>query len=120
SSDQSGNIRMGYSVSSSAVHTQIRYTGRLVRDTLKTMGQGEATVLAGNGSQVGQGLTRWGDYSSIEVDPSNGCTFWYTNQYIPSNGAFNWRTRIASFKFASCGGSAASITKSAGDSQSAS
>jgi len=44
-----------------------------------------------------------GDYSSITVDPVDDCTFWYTNEYIPANGSFNWRTRIASFKFASCG-----------------
>ncbi|MDQ6760658.1 MAG: hypothetical protein M3Z32_12470 [Acidobacteriota bacterium] len=62
--DQSGNMGLGYSVSSSAMHPQIRYTGRLVTDALKTMGQGEGTLFAGNGSQTGYGLARWGDYSS--------------------------------------------------------
>jgi hypothetical protein len=39
----------------------------------------------------------------MSVDPTDDCTFFYTQEYIPSNGAFNWRTRIASFKFPGCG-----------------
>jgi hypothetical protein len=70
------------------------------------MGQGEATVITGAGSQNGN-LTRWGDYSALSVDPADNCTFWYTNQYIPANGSFNWKTRIGSFKFSSCGGAPA-------------
>jgi len=38
----------------------------------------------------------------MQIDPSDDCTFWYTNQYIPSNGSFNWSTRLATFKFPSC------------------
>jgi hypothetical protein len=37
------------------------------------------------------------------VDPIDDCTFWYTNQYQPSNGAYNWATFIGSFKFTNCG-----------------
>ncbi len=102
SQDKSADMAMGFSISSSSTHPGISYTGRLVGDPLGTMGQGEASLIVGGGSQTG-GLTRWGDYSSITVDPSDDCTFWYTNQYIPSNGSFNWKTRIGSFKFPSCG-----------------
>jgi hypothetical protein len=35
----------------------------------------------------------------MTIDPSDDCTFWFTTEYIPSNGAFNWSTRIGSFKF---------------------
>jgi hypothetical protein len=59
------------------------------------------TVFTGAGSQTG-GLSRWGDYSSMSIDPQDDCTFWYTNEYIPSNGSFNWRTRLNSFRFANC------------------
>ena len=103
--DQSGDIAMGYSVSSSSMHPGISYTGRLVSDPLNTMPQGETSLIVGAGSQTGSNLSRWGDYSAMTVDPSDGCTFWYTNEYIPSNGAFNWKTRIGSFKFTSCGSS---------------
>jgi hypothetical protein len=86
--DQSGDIALGFSASSSSLHPGIRYTGRLPGDAAGTMGQGEATVITGAGSQTA-GLTRWGDYSALTVDPADNCTFWYTNQYIPANGSFN-------------------------------
>jgi len=66
------------------------------------MTQGETTIIAGNGAQ-GRTLSRWGDYSSLSVDPVDDCTFYYSNEYIPANGTFNWRTRIASFKLPNCG-----------------
>src|SRR5207244_11319929 len=52
---------------------------------------------------------RWGDYSSMSVDPSDGCTFWYTTEYFTNqtNGTNTppiWSTRIGSFKFPSCAG----------------
>src|SRR6202040_353124 len=49
--DLAGDMALGYSVSSSSVHPQIRYTGRLVSDALGTMPQGEETLFAGAGSQ---------------------------------------------------------------------
>ncbi|MGZ3666285.1 MAG: hypothetical protein ACXVDA_17590, partial [Ktedonobacterales bacterium] len=102
--DASGDMAMGFSISRSSLHPGIHYTGRLVGDALNSMPQGEASIIDGAGSQTGSNLSRWGDYSSMTVDPADGCTFWYTNEYIPSNGAFNWKTRIGSFKFSSCGG----------------
>ncbi len=103
--DGSGDIGLGFSTSSSTTHPSIRYTGRLAGDALNTMSQGEGTIVTGAGSQTGQSLSRWGDYSAMTVDPADGCTFWYTNEYIPANGSFNWKTRIGSFKFTQCGGS---------------
>jgi uncharacterized membrane protein len=102
--DQAGNMALGFSVSGSALSPQIHYTGRLVSSPAGVMDQGEGTIINGAGSQTGSNLSRWGDYSSLTIDPSDDCTFWYTNEYIPSNGAFNWRTRIGSFKFSTCGG----------------
>lgn len=99
--DGLGNIGMGYSVSSSSIHPGIRYTGHATTDPLGVMGQGEGTLIAGGGSQTG-GLNRWGDYTSISVDPVDDCTFWYTNQYLATNGSFNWHTRIGSFKLPGC------------------
>ncbi|HEY6908517.1 MAG TPA: hypothetical protein VI356_04050 [Myxococcales bacterium] len=102
--DQAGDMALGFSVSSSSVHPEIHYTGRLPGDAAGTMTQGEGTIINGAGSQTGQALSRWGDYSNMVVDPSDDCTFWYTTEYIPANGAFNWSTRIGSFKFPGCGG----------------
>jgi len=95
--DKQGNIGLGFSVSSPSVFPGIRYTGRLAGDPLGQMSQGEGTITNGTGSQT-QNLHRWGDYSQITVDPTDGCTFWYTTEYEKTNGSFNWDTRIGSFK----------------------
>jgi hypothetical protein len=36
----------------------------------------------------------------MALDPVDDCTFWFTSEYLPANGTFNWSTRIASFKIA--------------------
>ena len=99
--DNQGNMALGYSVSSSSLFPSIRYTGRLVGDTLGTLPQGEATIFDGTGSQTGTN-GRWGDYSSINVDPLDDCTFWYTQEYYATTSSFNWRTRIGNFKYPGC------------------
>jgi hypothetical protein len=99
--DGDGNIALGYSVSSATMFPAIRYTGRLAGDPDDSM-QAETSIIEGGGSQT-QGLDRWGDYSAMTIDPVDDCTFWFTSEYIKANGTFNWSTRIASFKFASCG-----------------
>lgn len=99
--DRQGNMLMGYSASSSSVKPGIRYTGRLVTDAAGTM-QAENTLLTGGGAQTG-GLSRWGDYSAMTIDPSDDCTFYFTTEYLKANGSFNWSTRVAAFKFPGCG-----------------
>jgi hypothetical protein len=102
--DQAGGIGLGYSTSSSSLHPGIRYTGRLAGDPAGTMTQGEGSIKEGAGSQFGnRALSRWGDYSAMTVDPSDGCTFYYVNEYIPADGIFNWSTRIGTFKLPGCG-----------------
>ncbi|MEO8952658.1 MAG: choice-of-anchor J domain-containing protein [Chthoniobacterales bacterium] len=97
--DGQGNLALGFSASSSSVNPQLRYAGRLATDPLNTLGQGEAHLYDGTGSQSGSG-NRWGDYSSLSVDPVDDATFWYTNEYYTSTSSYNWRTRIGSFKLA--------------------
>ena len=108
--DHSGDMALGYSTSSGSLHPGVAYTGRLATDTLGTMPQGDTTLYTGAGSQT-SGLSRWGDYSEMSVDPADDCTFWYVNEYLPANGSFNWSTRIGSFKFPNCTG-AASVSAS--------
>jgi subtilisin-like proprotein convertase family protein len=103
--DGAGNIGLGFSIASAAISPSVRYTGRLVGDPLGTMGQGEASIVAGAGAQINN-LTRWGDYSQMNIDPVDDCTFWFTQEYIAASGSFNWRTRVGSFKFAECGNAA--------------
>jgi hypothetical protein len=99
--DMMGDMAIGFSASSGTVYPSSWYTGRLVGDSLGTMPQGEASIITGTGSQTGS--NRWGDYTSINVDPTDDCTFWYVNQYIPTTSSIGWRLRVGSFKFPSCG-----------------
>ena len=98
--DKMGNMALGYSTSSATAEPSIAMTGRLATDTLGSMAT-ENVIWAGGGSQL-TNLTRWGDYSAMTVDPGDDCTFWYTSEYLKSDGTFNWSTRIATFKFPNC------------------
>jgi len=100
--DQSGDMALGYSVSSTSVFPSIFFTGRVPSDPAGSM-ETEQLIVNGTGSQTG-GLSRWGDYSAMTVDPVDDCTFWYTQEYIKANGSFNWNTRISNLKFPGCGG----------------
>ena len=98
--DKTGGIAIGYNISSSSIKPSIRYAYRGPSDPLGTLGN-ETEILAGPGVQTGT-LTRWGDYSTISVDPVDGCTMVFTTQFQPANGNFNWSTYIHSFKLSTC------------------
>jgi hypothetical protein len=101
--DKYGNIAIGYSVSSSTVSPGIRVTGRVATDPLGQLTQGEGVIVNGAGAQTG--TNRWGDYSSMSVDPSDDCTFWYSQEYTGEVSSASWRTRLASFRLPGCAAS---------------
>jgi hypothetical protein len=100
--DQSSDIALGYSLSSSSIAPSIAFTGRTTADTPNTM-EPETVIINGAGSQTGF-QSSWGRYTAMQIDPNDDCTFWYTNEYLKSDGNANWSTRIANFKFPNCGG----------------
>jgi hypothetical protein len=95
--DRAGNMAMGYSTSNSTTEfPSIKYAGRLAGDPINTFSQTEQTFFTGTASQTG--TSRWGDYSSMTLDP-DGCRFWYTTQYAnPADQAFDhrWLTKFGS------------------------
>lgn len=98
--DHEGNLAVGYSVSSTTVFPGIRYAGRLASDPPNGLFQGEAEMQAGGFVQRST-LSRWGDYSSLNLDPTDDCTFWHTNEYYAADNpatTAEWRTRVGSFK----------------------
>ena len=104
--DHVGNAALGYSVVNGIdVFPGIRYTGRLNGDPLGEMTLGEGTIIDGSGVQTTTN-SRWGDYTSMAVDPTDDCTFWYTNEYYTLEGQNSsragWQTRIASFQLPGC------------------
>lgn len=101
--DHVGDIGLGFTVSSGAHNPSLHYAGRLVDDPPGMLAQGEGSAAEGGGVQTDtQSPSRWGDYASLGVDPTDDCTFWFTGEYMGSTGDMSWRTRIASFKFQSC------------------
>jgi hypothetical protein len=104
--DKNGDIAIGYSaVNGTTVFPGIRYTGRLAGDPLGQMTLGEGVIINGSGVQRTTN-SRWGDYTSMNVDPVDDCTFWYVNEYYTLAGQVSstagWQTRIASFKLPGC------------------
>jgi hypothetical protein len=98
--NQYGDLALGYSIASSGRYPSIAYATRAAGDPLGTLAN-EVIAKNGGGSQTVT-LDRWGDYSSMTVDPTDDCTFWYSTEYLKSSGTFNWSTWITSFKTQAC------------------
>ena len=113
--DKAGDVAIGYSRSSatSGDFPSIYYSGQSAGEPSGTT-DAESVIYAGFGSAVSVG--RWGDYTSMAIDASDGCTFLYANEYLPANdiqivqgattdvngGGWSWRTRLAKLKFPNC------------------
>ena len=99
--DNQGNLAIGFSRSSTTLRADIMIAGRLASDAPGSLVQGETIMFAAAGSQTSTS-NRWGDYSSMNVDPVDDCTFWYTQEYYSATSGANWRTRIGKFVYPSC------------------
>jgi hypothetical protein len=100
--DKKGNIGVGYSASGSS-YPSIRVAGQSGPATSQNLNaalSSEVIVHQGTGSQTQ--YSRWGDYSSLMVDPVDGCTFYYTTEDLPGTAVFNWNTWIYSFTLNGC------------------
>jgi hypothetical protein len=105
-SDSQGDLLAGYSLSGAAKFPSIKYTGRLKSDAPGSM-ESEGTIIDGKGSQasnegVNPDFSRWGDYSSMSVDPVDDCTFWFVTEGLKDTGEFVWHTYVAAFRFKTC------------------
>jgi hypothetical protein len=98
--DNTGDILVGYSESSSSLCPSIAAAGRKYTDSLGTL-SAEIFSVIGAGGQPDTS-NRWGDYSTMEIDPIDNCTFFYTNEYYMLTQRFDWSTDISSWKFPNC------------------
>jgi hypothetical protein len=99
--DSSGNAAVGYSISSSQTHPGMNASWWSLTNATAPS---EFTLYDGTADQ--ENTWHWGSYDSMTVDPVDGCTFWYVNEYYPQNqtgSAIIWHTRIANFKLSGCG-----------------
>jgi hypothetical protein len=102
--DRAGDMAIGYTATSSTLNPAVRYAARLAGDPVNSISQTEQSLIEGAGSQTGNcgtaACTRWGDYSTMTLDP-DGCTFWFTTEYYADN-SLNNHTRIGSFSLPNC------------------
>jgi len=86
-----GAIGLGFNLSDNNTFPSVAITGRRASEDLGIMTYNEERAITG----LTNSNTRFGDYAQMTVDPVDGRTFWYTGQYMASNG---WATRIVSFQ----------------------
>jgi hypothetical protein len=108
--DSSNNVGIGFSASGPSIFPGAYYTGRLANDPAGTV-QPVSTLAAGVDyyyrifASSGGVDNRWGDYSGIAIDPSDGNTFWVYNEYALPRGTVQgsedgrWGTRFGKFSF---------------------
>lgn len=100
--DTYGDIALGYSRSSATAgdYPSIYVSGQTAGEASGTTDP-EVLAWQGGGSQFAT-ADRWGDYSSMALDAADHCSFWYTTEYYPKDGSFQWYTHMVSLKFPSC------------------
>ncbi len=96
--DKDGNMAVGFSTASSSAYPSINYATRPAGAKPNKL-TAEGNIVQGSGGQTV--TNRWGDYSQMSLDPTDHCTFWYTQEYYTTTGG-DWQTRIAAFKFPGC------------------
>ena len=100
--DGQGNIGMGYTAMSllgnGNTNVGSYYTGRFVSDPLGVMTVTEDVIAPGDSSITGG---RYGDYSKIDIDPSDDATFYFTNEVHTADTPGNLRAaNVGRFKIA--------------------
>ncbi|HEY6218698.1 MAG TPA: hypothetical protein VIV65_01490, partial [Gemmatimonadaceae bacterium] len=96
--DKKGNLLAGYSSSSSSTFPSVMIAGREAADPNGKLSK-EVKAVAGSAAQTG--FSRWGDYSSMTLDPTDDCTFWFTTELQDKNHK-RWQTTVVHTKFNSC------------------
>lgn len=101
--DKDGNLGAIYTASSDTdlVFPSARVTTRRADDPANTL-RNEEVCVDGGGIQTSTS-GRWGDYSSMSLDPVDECTFWGVVEYYPVTSNAGWANRVCSFSFPDCG-----------------
>lgn len=100
--DQDGNLGAAYTIVSSenGIFPGVAYTTRHQQDIPGTLRQENICVDGGGFDDISG---RWGDYSSMSVDPVDECTFWSSMEYQRTSGSIDWSNRICAFTVENCG-----------------
>jgi len=89
-----GDIALGYSISGNSTYPSLRCTGRNYADPTSQMTYSEMEISQGMASQTQ--IYRWGDYCSMNIDPVDHKTFWFTSQFMNNTSSpATWSTSVA-------------------------
>jgi hypothetical protein len=99
-----GDIALGFSASAgdsdpTPTFPSVFYTARHDGDPPGVMTLGEGSIKDGTGSQT-TAFHRWGDYTAMDIDPTDDTTFWYISEYVPTTSVSGWQLRIGAFNLA--------------------
>jgi hypothetical protein len=97
--DRKGDIGLGYSFGGPSSFPGQRFAARLAADPNGQMTVHEAVLAEGQASQSNS--MRWEDYTTLDIDPSDDCTFWYVGDYL-KKGEPNYSTRIGAYRLPGC------------------
>jgi hypothetical protein len=97
--DRQGNIGIGYSFGGTPHFAGQRFAARLAKDPKGQLTLQETVLATGQAAQTTG--SRWEDYTTLAMDPSDDCTFWYVGDYLKT-GAPNYSTRIGAFRLPGC------------------
>ena len=100
--DRNGNIALGYSLSGTDIYPTIAYAGRLAGDPAGPSPDRGGRALVVDRRRLPDGVR--GALGRLQRDgvAPDGCTFWYTNEYLRGTTAVEWSTWIGAFRFPSC------------------
>jgi hypothetical protein len=97
--DRKGNIGVGYSFGGATSYAGQRFAARLASDPKNSLTLQESILAEGQASQAT--TLRWEDYTTLDIDPSDDCTFWYVGDYFKT-GEERYSTRIGAFRLPGC------------------
>jgi hypothetical protein len=98
--DRKGDIGVGYSWGAQDSDPGQRFAARLAKDPKGQLTLHEAILADGQSAQTN--TMRWEDYTTLDIDPRDGCTFWYVGDYLRA-GQADYSTRIGAYRLPGCG-----------------
>ena len=105
--DSAGNIGLGLSASGANINAGAYYTGRkfaAAANTMQSLGE-FARGVTGYFRPDQNARNRWGDYSSVTLDPDDESTFWMYNEFADTQGNANANDATANGRWATKWGS---------------
>ncbi|HXE09187.1 MAG TPA: hypothetical protein VN612_14895, partial [Acidobacteriaceae bacterium] len=93
---------VGYSFGDKQDFPGQRLAARMANDKPGTMTLHESILADGKAAQTN--TLRWEDYTTLAMDPTDDCTFWYVGDYLKA-GESSYSTKIGAWRLPGCAAS---------------